>query len=49
MDAANIPTTMGGNLIVIASDMAISQIAIVSNKLFVRRLANSSWNEWSEK
>lgn len=48
MDAANVPANTGGNLIVIASDIAISQIAIASNKLYVRRLG-SSWNEWSEK
>lgn len=48
-DAANVPTATGGNLIVIASEVAISQIAIASNRLFVRRYFNSAWNEWSEK
>ena len=48
-NAANVPTATGGNLIVIASEVAISQIAIASNRLFVRRYFNSAWNEWSEK
>ncbi len=49
-DAKNAPTsTTAGNLIIIASNAAISQIAVVSNRLFIRRFAGSSWNEWAEK
>lgn len=49
-DATNAPTrTTAGNLIVIASNASISQIAVVSNRLFIRRFAGSSWNEWAEK
>lgn len=40
-----------GNVLVIKGPVAITQIAVTGNRLFVRRYAGAStgWNAWAEK